>query len=244
MGKLRSINTRFWSDHYVMNLDPIEKLLFIYLLSNEKTNMLGVYELHPKHISVETGIEWQTVQKLFTRFEEDEKIAYREGHVIIFNWMKHQKYNDNMRKSALNDLAGLPKSLMRKDVMRSIVTHCKGFAKGSEPFAEYEYEYESELELEREDKSEDIAQAFVQFWNELHNCDVRLTQKKRSQVKRRLKSFTKEEIFKSLKNRYEDSWFKSSEGSKFRADWDSFWRNDEKVERYLNRKPKETDLPF
>ena len=43
-NKQRYVNTRFWNDTYVSSLDPIEKLLFIYLLTNEHTNISGVYE--------------------------------------------------------------------------------------------------------------------------------------------------------------------------------------------------------
>ena len=34
MAKQRYINTKFWRDSYIEDLDPIEKLLFLYLLSN------------------------------------------------------------------------------------------------------------------------------------------------------------------------------------------------------------------
>ena len=37
MAKTRIINTRFWIDDYTSNLDPIEKLLFLYFLTNTAT---------------------------------------------------------------------------------------------------------------------------------------------------------------------------------------------------------------
>ena len=53
MSKLRSVNTAFWSDPWVEDLTPSEKLLYIYFITNEKTNMLGIYELSIKKISFE-----------------------------------------------------------------------------------------------------------------------------------------------------------------------------------------------
>jgi len=85
---------------------------------------------------------------------------------------------------------------------------------------------------------------FIDFWNRKHGTEVKFTDKKQKQVSARLKIFTSQEIIKAINNRLEDDWF-HSEGIKFLGDWDSFWRNDEKVERYLNRKENiNDDLPF
>ena len=85
---------------------------------------------------------------------------------------------------------------------------------------------------------------FIDFWNRKHGTEVKFTEKKQKQVSARLKIFTSQEIIKAINNRLEDDWF-HSEGIKFLGDWDSFWRNDEKVERYLNRKENiNDDLPF
>ena len=36
MSKKRYVNTVFWDDAYITNLDPSEKLIFIYLLTRKK----------------------------------------------------------------------------------------------------------------------------------------------------------------------------------------------------------------
>ena len=64
MAKARYIHTKFWSDDWISRLDPVEKLLFIYLLTNERTNICGVYELPLKFMAVETGIEKDMVEKI------------------------------------------------------------------------------------------------------------------------------------------------------------------------------------
>lgn len=73
---------------------------------------------------------------------------------------------------------------------------------------------------------------FVDFWNDVNGCNLRITDKKREQIRARLSTFTEEEIKQSIKNRAQDDWI-NGEGSKFKIDWNSYWRNDEKVERYL-----------
>ena len=80
---------------------------------------------------------------------------------------------------------------------------------------------------------------FIDFWNKLYETNVRFTENKQRQVGQRLKVFDANEIVQALKNRSNDTWL---ENNGYMKDWDSFWRNNEKVERYLN---KQTDnLPF
>lgn len=89
---------------------------------------------------------------------------------------------------------------------------------------------------------------FVKLWNYTYGTNVKPTDDKHRQVKARLKIYTPEEIQLAIQNRSRDPWFQG-EGAKFYGDWESFWRNDSKVERYLNRRPEVVhdqpgDLPF
>jgi hypothetical protein len=93
MAKKRYINTVFWDDAYVSNLDPSEKLLFIYLITNPCTNISGVYQISLKRVSLDTGIEKEMVSKIFERFQKDNKILYFDGWMAIKNFIKHQNIN-------------------------------------------------------------------------------------------------------------------------------------------------------
>ena len=84
------VNTRFWDDDYTSNLDPIEKLLFLYFLTNTSTNICGVYEIPLKKIANETGIDKEMVLKIIQRFTKDLKIFYRDGWLVVRNFIKHQ----------------------------------------------------------------------------------------------------------------------------------------------------------
>lgn len=107
-NKQRYINTRFWNDNYVSEKDPIEKLVFIYFLTNEHTNISGVYELPLKIMSVETGIEISMLNKIIPRLKE--KVSYLDGKVIIKNFIKHQE-----TKSA-NVMTGIVNCLKEFDI--------------------------------------------------------------------------------------------------------------------------------
>ena len=229
MSKLRSVNTHFWNDNYIIDLDPIEKLLFLYLLTNPNTNMLGVYELHIRKISFDTGIDKDMVLKIFDRFNDAGKASYVDGYVCLHNFTKHQSYNTNMKVSAVNTFNELPKSIKKQPFIESIVKALKPLPKGSEPIAKEEREYELEDESEKENIN---YVQFVDLWNDVNDCNLRITDKKREQIRARLRTYSEDELKTSIRNRSEDDWI-NGEGKKYKTNWDSFWRNDEKPERYL-----------
>lgn len=84
------INTKFWSDPWVMkNLNPLDRYLFLYLLTNERTNISGIYELSSFTIAFDTGIERDTILKtMIDRLAP--KIYLVDEWVIIVNFPSHQ----------------------------------------------------------------------------------------------------------------------------------------------------------
>ena len=75
---------------------------------------------------------------------------------------------------------------------------------------------------------------FVDLWNDVNDCNLRITDKKREQIRARLRTYSEDELKTSIRNRSEDDWI-NGEGKKYKTNWDSFWRNDEKPERYLTQ---------
>lgn len=131
MDVRRSINTKIWSDEWFESLDQKEKLLWIYLLTNSHTNMLGVYEISPKKISFETGLAVKDILKAFEGFERVRKgYYYNQKYVVLVNWIKNQSMNDNMVTSASNLYDALHIEL--KDIMLS--NGFKGFERVSKAF--------------------------------------------------------------------------------------------------------------
>jgi hypothetical protein len=103
MAKQRYINTAFWDDAWVAQLDPSEKLLFLYLLTNPNTNLIGVYQIPLKRIALDTGFDLEMIKKLFNRFTEDAKAFYEIGWVVLKNGIKNQnnkspKVQEGMRR--------------------------------------------------------------------------------------------------------------------------------------------------
>lgn len=183
MSKLRSVSTSFWSDPFIEELTPEEKLLYLYLITNEKTNMLGIYEVSYRKISFETGISIENLKKAFERFETLNKIKYQHNHVFLLNFLKHQNFNTNMKKSAIDCYNNLPKELKqndldinKEDVNKGFERLCKGFGMVRKVEVEYEVEDEKERESEVENKIlhpleklelKPITDKFITWFNEM-----------------------------------------------------------------------------
>ncbi len=112
--KNRYVNTHFWGDNYICNLDPIEKLLFMYFLTNPFTNISGVYEINIRQVPLDTGIDKDMVLKILDRFQRDGKIYYYEGYIIIKNFTKHQAQGSKTVLAGIhNNLQSLPENIKK-----------------------------------------------------------------------------------------------------------------------------------
>ena len=108
MSKNRWVNTRFWGDNYIIDLDPSEKLLFLYCLTNDNTSLCGAYEVSLKTICLETGFDKEMVLKILQRFEKDNKIAFQNGYIIVKNYQKWQSDNPSVRAGVDREIKQLP----------------------------------------------------------------------------------------------------------------------------------------
>lgn len=112
MAKNRLVDTIFWEDNYTANLDPIEKLLFLYFLTNSSTSICGAYQITIKKIAVETGIDKDMAEKIISRFQKDQKMFYQDGWLGIKNFIKHQNQRSPQIKKGIEaELEEVPESL-------------------------------------------------------------------------------------------------------------------------------------
>lgn len=94
MAIFRKIQTTYWSDSFISELEADKKLFYIYLLTNERTTQCGIYEITKRQISFDLGYSIDTVTELLKFFEIHNKIRYsaETNEIMILNWIK---YNDN-----------------------------------------------------------------------------------------------------------------------------------------------------
>jgi len=89
----RVVGTAFWDDEKVVNdFTPEDKYFFLYLLTNPRSSMLGVYKLVPKVAAFEMGYSVDAVLALIERFETKHNIIRFNRdtcEVAIKNYLKH-----------------------------------------------------------------------------------------------------------------------------------------------------------
>lgn len=100
MSKNRYIDTRFWHDTFIREvLNPLDRYLFLYFLTNDKTNICGIYENPISTVANETGIDKEMLLKMIKRLEG--KIHYIDGWVYIKNFKKYQNCNSPKIKTGI-----------------------------------------------------------------------------------------------------------------------------------------------
>ena len=81
------IHNRFWSDGWIRGLNALDRYLFLYLLTNGRARLTGIYELPLDLMASESGIDQRDLMVMLKRLEP--KIYYHDGWVIAVNYLKH-----------------------------------------------------------------------------------------------------------------------------------------------------------
>lgn len=114
MSQNRMVSTRFWNDTFIREeLNPLDRYLFLYFLTNNKTNISGIYENSLSTISAETGIEKETLIKMMGRLKG--KIHYIDGWIYIRNFIKYQNQNSPaIKKGIEREKSEIPDNIKEK----------------------------------------------------------------------------------------------------------------------------------
>lgn len=114
MSKYRYVNTEIWDDDYInLKLDPLEKLLFVILITNKETNIAGVYRISMSRLVGLSGLDMETIKMFLNRFERDKKACYFDGWIIMKNGIKHQEALKNYKiaRGITSILKSLPEEI-------------------------------------------------------------------------------------------------------------------------------------
>jgi len=102
------IKDEMWSDEWFYELDPSEKLMWVFLLTNPRNNIAGIYKVNNKWIGNHTGFEKNVVELILERFIRDKKIKIQDNWIIIINHYKHQSTNPKVETGILRIISELP----------------------------------------------------------------------------------------------------------------------------------------
>ena len=97
MAQKRYISTSFWDDSWVIELEPKQKFLYMYLLTNTLTEISGVYKISKRRIQFDTGLTLSEITTSLELFECNKKAILFGEYMILPKWPKHQDGDKNVK---------------------------------------------------------------------------------------------------------------------------------------------------
>lgn len=129
MAKFRMVNTKFWSDPFIQDLAIQDKLLFLYFLTNEHTNICGFYEISLRTIEFETGVKKTEIIQSLDRLRQSGRVCYIDGFLHIKNFIRHQIDNPSVRAGIERELSKIPNEIKDKvQTAYTLGTDCESLA--------------------------------------------------------------------------------------------------------------------
>jgi|GEM_PF-2238968 len=107
--KTRILHSRIYTDSFFMELSSIEKLLFIYYLTNDAVNIIHCYECPDKKVQNEIGVSIPLIKRYQEKVEKAGKMFFKDGYVFLKNASKYESYtgvlNEKAKESLLDQLS-------------------------------------------------------------------------------------------------------------------------------------------
>jgi len=124
MANYRQIHVSIWKDEWFMDLEPDQKLLFIYLFSNESASLSGLYKLPLKVIAFETGLDAEYITTTLTKFSRSGKVHYQDGIVWIVNMRRyHETKSDKVQTRINSDIANIPDCELKRQYLKTMIPY-------------------------------------------------------------------------------------------------------------------------
>ena len=87
MANFRQIHTRIWRDSWFIELPVDAKLCWIYIFSNENSNLAGLYEITLRQVAFDCCLDVSRVKEILDSFIADGKIMYADNVL----WVKRME---------------------------------------------------------------------------------------------------------------------------------------------------------
>jgi hypothetical protein len=94
MSKQRVVKDEMWDDDWFYELDPTEKLVWLFLLTNPRGNIAGIYKLNKKWAAQTVGLDFDVFNTILNRFVRDGKIIDDNSWIGLVNFHKHVAYRN------------------------------------------------------------------------------------------------------------------------------------------------------
>lgn len=112
MSKQRYIRDEIWDDDWFPQLGVEHKLVWLFLLTNPRCNVAGIYKLNRDTSSATIGVKRAKLDSILQDFEEQNKVMLMDDWVVISNFIKHQSSNPSVKKGIERIIGELPSNLI------------------------------------------------------------------------------------------------------------------------------------
>jgi len=152
MADYRQIHTKIWNDEWFLDLDSDAKLLFIYLFSNPRACLAGIYDIPLKVICFDTDLSKDFVTATLEDFESQGKAYYQDGWIFVPKLVKYNAGNIKSPKVQANLRATIESlnGTRLKALWIQLYGNLIGYQYHIDTISEVEQEQEQEQEQERE----------------------------------------------------------------------------------------------
>ncbi|EAG5890826.1 DnaD domain protein [Listeria monocytogenes] len=154
MAVFRQIHVSFWQDSFVLDLTAEEKYFYLYLMTNSKTNQIGIYEISKKIMEIESAYSMDRVSILLNKFIDYKKILYSEDtkELMLLNWCK---FNWSSSPKVLSLVNKELKNVKNTDFARKYIEQAKSQGYKTDKLSiEYLYSMDTESQKEKEKEEE------------------------------------------------------------------------------------------
>jgi hypothetical protein len=106
MAIYRNVYTSFWNDAFIIDRTPEEKLFYLYLITNPKTSICGIYEFSITIAASEMGLSRAKIETLIARFQNDyHRVLYSRhtGEIAILHWLKYNNSTSPSVQTAIKN---------------------------------------------------------------------------------------------------------------------------------------------
>lgn len=216
----RIINDTFWTDSYIESLKPMEKLVFLYLITNPLCNIAWIYEITQKRMCYEIDIDTKSLWKALDKFQSDWKILLIKDWIFIKNFPKNQSINPNVTKWIQRVINNIPTAILSQmniafgslwkpleylTILNYTLPNLT-LLNSNESFPLIEKFIEEEIEMKEEKQNIDYKEEIkkiIEYWNWLLKNKYPITENLITEYTKIRNKYSKEDIKKSLTNYFD-----------------------------------------
>jgi hypothetical protein len=125
MADYRTVSIGIWDDDWFYSLSAEGKVLYLYLLTNNRTSVAGLYKLPARVMATETGIEQPIVKQLLEDFGQAGKIRYADPILWVSKMRDYQGSSSSKLQTRIRlDIDKIPDCDIKREYLIHYGEYC------------------------------------------------------------------------------------------------------------------------